>query len=59
MEHWWNDTDKGKLKCWEINIIYNHLYRSGISNVYLVAKSTVKYNSFIVNNDLKFGRKPG
>jgi len=21
MEQWWNDTDKGKLKCWEINII--------------------------------------
>ena len=21
IEHWWNDTDKGKLKCWEKNII--------------------------------------
>jgi len=21
MEHWWNGTDKGKLKCWERNII--------------------------------------
>ena len=21
MEQWWNDTDKGKLKCWEENII--------------------------------------
>jgi len=21
MEQWWNDTDKGKLKCWEKNII--------------------------------------
>jgi hypothetical protein len=21
MQHWWNDTDRGKLKCWERNII--------------------------------------
>jgi hypothetical protein len=21
MEHWWNDTDRGKLKYWEGNII--------------------------------------
>ena len=21
MEQWWNDTDRGKLKCWEKNII--------------------------------------
>jgi len=21
MEHWWNDTDRGKLKYWERNII--------------------------------------
>jgi len=21
MEQWWNDTGRGKLKCWEINII--------------------------------------
>ena len=21
MEHWWNGTDRGKLKCWERNII--------------------------------------
>jgi len=21
MEQWWNDTDRGKLKCWERNII--------------------------------------
>jgi len=21
MEHWWNDTDRGKLKYWEKNII--------------------------------------
>ena len=21
MEHWWNGTDRGKLKCWETNII--------------------------------------
>jgi len=21
MEQWWNDTDRGNLKCWEINII--------------------------------------
>jgi len=20
MEHWWNDTDMGKLKCWETNL---------------------------------------
>jgi len=20
MEQWWNDTDRGKLKCWEKNI---------------------------------------
>jgi len=22
MEQWWNDTDRGKLKCWEKNIIH-------------------------------------
>jgi hypothetical protein len=22
MEHWWNDTDRGKLKYWERNIIH-------------------------------------
>jgi len=22
MEHWWNGTDRGKLKYWERNIIY-------------------------------------
>jgi len=21
MEQWWNDNDRGKLKCWEKNII--------------------------------------
>ena len=21
MEKWWNDTDRGKLKCWEKNIL--------------------------------------
>ena len=21
MEHWWNDTDRGKLKDWERNIV--------------------------------------
>jgi len=21
MEQWWNDSDRGKLKCWEKNII--------------------------------------
>ena len=21
MEHWWNDTDRGKLKYWERNVI--------------------------------------
>ena len=25
MEHWWNDTDRGKLKCWERNIIQRGL----------------------------------
>jgi len=20
MEHWWNDTDRGSPKCWEINL---------------------------------------
>jgi len=20
VERWWNDTDRGKLKCWEINL---------------------------------------
>jgi hypothetical protein len=22
MEHWWNDTDRGKLKYWDRNIIH-------------------------------------
>jgi hypothetical protein len=27
MEHWWNDTDRGKLKYWEKNIIQHHWQR--------------------------------
>ena len=58
MEQWWNDTDRGKLKYWEKNFIYNLLYRSAISNECYLAKLTVK-NTFIVNNHPKFGRKSG
>jgi len=24
MEQWWNDTDRGKLKCWEKNLSQCH-----------------------------------
>jgi len=24
MEHWWNDTDRGKLKYWERNPVHCH-----------------------------------
>jgi len=24
VEHWWNDTDRGKPKCWEKNVYQCH-----------------------------------
>jgi hypothetical protein len=29
-EHWWNDTDRGKLKCWEKNLSLCYLIQTGI-----------------------------
>jgi len=29
MEQWWNDTDRGKLKYWEENIIQRRCLMSG------------------------------
>ena len=29
MEQWWNDTDRGRLKCWERNIIQHGWYIDG------------------------------
>ena len=29
MEQWWNDTDRGKLKYWEINIIQRGWWKDG------------------------------
>jgi hypothetical protein len=27
MEQWWNDTDRGKLKCWEKTLFLCHFFR--------------------------------
>jgi len=29
MEQWWNGTDRGKLKCWEKNIIQRGWWMDG------------------------------
>jgi len=29
-EHWWNDTERGKLKCWEKNLSFCYLIQTGI-----------------------------
>ena len=37
MEHWWNDTDRGKLKYWERNLsqchfVYKNLRETGLGS---------------------------
>jgi hypothetical protein len=45
LEQWWNDTDRGKLKCWEKNLSQCHFVQIKIVN-----KEVQNYLSVVPHN---------
>jgi hypothetical protein len=49
MELWWNDTDRGKLKYWEINLSLCHSVTYKSTAVTLGSKTYVRVNNQMKN----------